>query len=428
MSKSKLSLRRLFSNTKFLVIFSIITAFVFWIVVALEYAPVIENVIENVPVKIDMENSVPDKLGLQVFGTSEYTVDITVRGNRYDIGGDLITADDFDVIAQTAYVDSSGNHTLKIKTSLKDAEADYEIVATSTEYIEVYFDRYEEKEIEVTPKFVTDLSAVTDNDYIFDENDIIYTTQSVTVSGAKNEVDKITGAYLDISVEDKLTESQTVDAPIKLENNTGESVKYVKINGEDSLTLPVTLPVYKVQTLPVSVSFKNSPSDYLNNPLSYSCYPSEVKVAVMQNGTMSEDTLEIGVIDFNEISSQKRTFEFNAADIVDVKILDSTKTIRVSVSLPDLSSSTYTLDPANLTVKGIANSKSVDIAVENAGRVNVSGPTAELSQLTDDSLAGTVDLTGVALSARGNRVPVTVSVNKNSCWVNGTYYVIVRSK
>ena len=43
MKLKKLSLRQLFSNTKFLVVFSILVAFIFWIVVALEYAPVIEN-------------------------------------------------------------------------------------------------------------------------------------------------------------------------------------------------------------------------------------------------------------------------------------------------------------------------------------------------------------------------------------------------
>ncbi len=429
MSKPKLSLRRLFSNTRFLLVFSIIIAFIFWIVVALEYAPVIENVVENVPVKIDMENSVPDKLGLQVFGNSDYTVDITVRGNRYDIGGDLITADDFDVVAQTAYVDSSGNHTLKVKTSLKDAEADYEIIATSTEYIEVYFDRYDEKEIEVTPQIKTDLKSVTDSDYIFDENDIIFTTQTVTVSGAKNEVDKITGAYLDINIQDKLTESQTVDAAIRLENESPDGVKYVKINGEDYLTLPVTLPVYKIQTLPVSVSFKNSPSDYLNKPLSYSCYPSEVKVAVMQNGTTSDENLEIGVIDFNEISPQKYSFEFDAADLVDVKVLDNTKTFRVTINVADLSSATYTIDPEAITVKGIDNVNSVDVAVENAGRVTVCGVAAKLANISAEDLSATVDLSGVTLSSRGNRVPITIYIkNENACWVNGTYYAIVRTK
>ena len=50
MKLKELSLRQLFSNTKFLVVFSILVAFIFWIVVALEYAPVIENEIKDIPV------------------------------------------------------------------------------------------------------------------------------------------------------------------------------------------------------------------------------------------------------------------------------------------------------------------------------------------------------------------------------------------
>ncbi len=429
MSKPKLSLRRLFSNTKFLVIFSIVVAFIFWIVVALEYAPIVENVVENVPIKIDMENSVPDKLGLQVFGNNTYTVDITVKGNRYDIGGDLITADDFDVVAQTAYVDSSGNHTLKVKASIKDAEADYEIIATSTEYIEVYFDRYDEKEVTVTPRIVTELDNLTDSEFIFDQDEIIYSTTTVTVSGAKNEVDKIKDAYLDIEIKDKLTESATVDASVKLYSTSLDEIKYVKINGESELKVPVTLPVYKVLTLPVSVSFKNAPSAYLNNPLKYTCTPSSVKVAVMQNGASSDDTLEIGFIDFNEISAQNNTFIFNSSDLVDVKVLDDTKMFRVKINNSDLTTLTYTLNSANVTIRGIKDVKSVDVSVENAGRVSVSGNAADISNITDSDLVGLVDLTNVDLSTNGNRVPVNVTIKeKGNCWVTGTYYAIVRLK
>lgn len=429
MSKRKLSLRRLFSNNKFLVVFSIVVAIVFWIVVALEYAPVVDNIVENVPVKIDIENSVPDKLGLQVFGNNEYTVDITVRGNRYDIGGDLITADDFDVVAQTAYVNSSGNHTLKIKASLKDADADYEITSISSEYIEVYFDKYEEKEVEVSTRIVSDLAAVTDEDYLFDEDEIIITTQSVTVSGAKTEVDKVTGAFAEIIIKDKLTESVTFDAEIKLESIGDEELKHIKLNGENQLTVPVTLPVYKIQTLPVSVAFKNSPTDYINSPLSYTCTPAQVRVAVMQNGSQSDDTLEVGTIDFNEISADKTIFDFKASELVDVKVLDGTTNFKIKINLTDLVTQTYTINPSNITLTGVENANSVDVSVENAGRILVSGQTADLAKISADDILGTINLSSVDVSSRGNRVPVTVSLKvKNNCWITGTYYAVVRTK
>ncbi len=429
MSKRKLSLRRLFSNTKFLVIFSIVLAFIFWIVVALEYAPIVDNVVENVPVKIDTENSVPDKLGLQLFGNTDFTVDVTVRGNRYDIGGDLISADDFDVIAQTAYVNSSGDHTLKVKASLKDADADYEIVGLSSEYIEVYFDRYEEKEIEVSAQLVTELSNITDPEYLFDETDIIFSTKTVLISGAKTDVDRVIGANLEVVVEEKLIESITLDAQIKLVSSTPDEFKYVKINNESSLTVPVTLPVYKIQTLPVSVSFKNSPSEYLNTPFEYTCTPELVKVAVMQNGSNNDETLEVGTIDFSEITETNSVFEFNVSDLVDIKVLDGTKSFKVKLDTTGILSKTIKTDNANITASGADNDVAIDITLENSGNINVCGPKDSLVSISDKDISGTIDLSDVELSSKGNRVPVNMLIkNYNDCWITGTYYAFVRIK
>lgn len=428
MRNPRISLRRLFSNTKFLVVFSIVLAFIFWIVVAIQYAPVIENVVENVPVRIDIENSVPDKLGLQIFGNDSYSVDITVKGNRYDIGGDLITADDFEVVAQTAYVDSSGNHTLKIKATPKDADADYEIISLSAEYIEVYFDRYEEKEIEVIPQIISNLSELTDSDYMFNEEEIIFTANTVTVSGAKTEVDKIKGAYAEIRIDDKLVESATIDAQVRLDNNTGEEVKYVKINGESSLTLPVTLPVYKIQVLPVSVGFKNSPTEFLNNPINYTCSPSSVRVAIMQNGSNDDSTLEVGTVDFTEISPNKSVFEFKASDLVDVKILDGTKSFRVKLDMTEYAEKTLTLTPAAVRLTGAENTASIDVAIENAGRITVCGKIDFINSLGDSDISGVINLNGITVSDKGTRVPVTVTVkDKTHSWVMGTYFAVIRS-
>jgi hypothetical protein len=423
MRKRKLSLRRLFSNTKFLILFSIVVAFIFWIVVALEYAPVVENVIEGVPVQIDMENSVPNKLGLQIFGQKEYTIDITVKGNRYVVGGKLLTADDFDVTAQTAYVDSSGNHTLQLKVTTKDANADYQIVSVSSEYIEVYFDKYEEKEFEVTPRVNTKLASLTDDDYLFNKSDIIVTTPTVTLSGAQTEMDKIKAVYADIDINSKLTQSVTYDSKLSLDNGTKNEVKYVSINGESQLTVPITLPVYKISTLPVSVSFKNAPSDYLNKPLSYTCNPSSAKVAVLQNGSTSDKTVEVGTVDFNNLTAKNNTFTFYSSNLKDIKVLDSTTSFKVTVNVEDISSSELNLNKDNITVTGYKNNAAVNIDLSATGKISVSGSKSAVSALTDTSAYGKIDLTGVTLSDGNNKVPVTVYIkDSTNCWVTGTYY------
>lgn len=426
MKAKKLSLRQLFSNTKFLVVFSIVVAFIFWIVVALEYAPVVENEIKDIPVKIDMNNSVPDKLGLQIFGQSDYTINVTVRGNRYIVGGDLLTADDFEATAQTAYVDSAGKHSLVVKVTAKDANADYEIVSKSADYIEVFFDKYAEKEVEVTPRIISELDDYTADDYIFDKADIIYDTKTVKVSGAQTEVNSITAAYADIPIEKKLTQSETIDASVVLSNGSDLDSKYVKINGESNLKIPVTLPVYKMQTSAVSVSFKNTPSDYINSPLVYSISPSRVRVAVLQNGSDTTNSLEIGSIDFTQITPSNGSFTFLASNVKTAKFLDGTSSFSVEVNTDGLS--TKTLEPGinSIMITGGSGVSAGNVELDSIGQITVVGTQTALKSVNANMLEISINLTNTKLEEGENSVPVTVTLkNSKNCWVSGSYTAVI---
>lgn len=426
MKLKKLSLRQLFSNTKFLVVFSILVAFIFWIVVALEYAPVIENEIKDIPVKIDMNNSVPDKLGLQIFGQSDYTINVTVRGNRYIVGGDLLTADDFEATAQTAYVDSAGKHSLVVKVTAKDANADYEIISKSTDYIEVYFDKYAEKEVEVTPRIISELDDYTADDYMFDKADIIYETKTVKVSGAQTEVNSITAAYANIPIEKKLTQSETIDASVVLSNGSDLDSKYVKINGESRLTVPVTLPVYKMQTSAVSVSFKNTPSDYINSPLLYSISPSRVRVAVLQNGSDTTNSLEIGTIDFANITPSNGSFTFLASNVKTAKFLDGTTSFSVEVNTDGLSTKKLEPNINSIMITGGSGVSAGNVDLSSIGSVTVVGTQTALASVNANMLEVNINLTNIKLEEGENTVPVTVTLkNSKNCWVSGSYSAVI---
>lgn len=426
MKLKKLSLRQLFSNTKFLVVFSILVAFIFWIVVALEYAPVIENEIKDIPVKIDMNNSVPDKLGLQIFGQSDYTINVTVRGNRYIVGGDLLTADDFEATAQTAYVDSAGKHSLVVKVTAKDANADYEIISKSTDYIEVYFDKYAEKEVEVTPRIISELDDYTADDYMFDKADIIYETKTVKVSGAQTEVNSITAAYANIPIEKKLTQSETIDASVVLSNGSDLDSKYVKINGESRLTVPVTLPVYKMQTSAVSVSFKNTPSDYINRPLLYSISPSRVRVAVLQNGSDTTNSLEIGTIDFANITPSNGSFTFLASNVKTAKFLDGTTSFNVEVNTDGLSTKKLEPNINSIMITGGSGVSAGNVYLSSIGSVTVVGTQTALARVNANMLEVNINLTNIKLEEGENTVPVTVTLkNSKNCWVSGSYSAVI---
>ena len=373
-----------------------------------------------------MNNSVPDKLGLQIFGQSDYTINVTVRGNRYIVGGDLLTADDFEATAQTAYVDSAGKHSLVVKVTAKDTNADYEIISKSTDYIEVYFDKYAEKEVEVTPRIISELDDYTADDYMFDKADIIYETKTVKVSGAQTEVNSITAAYADIPIEKKLTQSETIDAPVVLSNGSDLDSKYVKINGESRLTVPVTLPVYKMQTSAVSVSFKNTPSDYINSPLLYSISPSRVRVAVLQNGSDTTNSLEIGTIDFANITPSNGSFTFLASNVKTAKFLDGTTSFSVEVNTDGLSTKKLEPNINSIMITGGSGVSAGNVDLSSIGSVTVVGTQTALASVNANMLEVNINLTNIKLEEGENTVPVTVTLkNSKNCWVSGSYSAVI---
>lgn len=427
MSKNRLSLRRLFSNTKFLIVFSIAVAFVFWIAVALEYAPIIEREIEDVPVVIDMENSVPSKFDLQIFGQQQFTVDITVRGSRFIVGGDLLSADDFDVTAQTAYVNSAGNHTLQIKATTRDAEAEYEIVKMSAEYIEVYFDKYEEKEISVEPRLITETSSVAEDGYLFDAKDILMPVNKLKISGAKTEIDNIEKAYADVNIDRKLTESLTVDAPISYEMELYDDIRYVTVSGDND-TIPVTIPIYKVETLKSSVDFRNIPSEYIDNPLGCVYTPSSFRAAVLQNGENDEAKVNVGTIDFNEISDKNNSFTFKCSGIKNIKVLDGTESVSVKINTGLMSSKKLEIKDPSL-VFAANDMNFLDYDLSSIGMLTVIGPQSSLSKITDSSVSISVDSRLLEAGQTSGEIPVAITFkNINDCWIYGTYTMNISKK
>lgn len=336
MTKRLLNLKGLFSNTKFLVAFSIVLALIFWIVVALEYTPIVQNVVEDVPVVIDLKGSTPERLGLTTYGAENLTVNISVEGKRYDVGGKKLTAADFIVEAETAYVDSAGVKALAIKVAPKNVNAEYEIIGLSSDYVNVFFDREFSKDITLTP--VISNEKVTADGYEFYEDELI-AERRITVSGPKTEVEKIQEAYLNISLDEELSTTTVVDGTISFKTISEDEIKYVKVNGADANTvkLAVTIPVYKIQTLPADVSFIHMPSDNIDEILSYTCTPGTVNVAVRQDDDVDVTKLIIGQIDYNEVLNGKTLFTFNSSDIENVKVLDGTQTFKVKIENKNIS-------------------------------------------------------------------------------------------
>lgn len=422
--KKSFSLHKLFWNDRFLIIFSIVIAVIFWAAVCVSFSPETTNVIKDVPVIINEEGSVPSQCGLQVFGEENFTVDITVRGSRYVVGENLLKKEDFKVSAVTSSVTTSGTHSLQIRVAKINEKADFEIESISESFVSVYFDFYDKKEIPVTiqlnKKDFVKPGYTTDDHYIMEDSD-----KNVIVSGPALEIAQLDSVVADVQIPgDDLTKTTLCSASLTAYTKNKTALKYVSINGEENARVNITIPVYKMENHPLDVDFTNVPSAYksdLDSFIKYSFTPHTLNAAVLQNGSQIEN-ISVGKIDFSKIKSGENVFQFSVDSIKKIKT-DSTKEdyVTVKFNVNNVSSKFIKLNADNILVDNAPDDTELDF-LENQILVQVFGSEKELNSLNSENLNAKIDWKNMNVSGDKGvyEGPVYIE-NADECWIYGTY-------
>ncbi len=413
---------KLFYDNKALMVFSFVVAVIIWLVVVISFSPVDTTVIKDVPVTLDLANSVPAQFDLEIFGQSEFSVDVEVSGKRYILSS-AADKNSIRVVAQTAYVDSAGKHTLSLKASKVKESDEFEIVSLSDEYIEVFFDVYMEQDFNLQPKINIDDELVEDG---FVAAEPVLSAETVVISGPATEVRAVRNVFAEIDIDKPLTQTKTQAADINAYNEAGAVLHYLSYNyGNSEIT--VTVPVYYVVNKPTSVTFKNAPAKYIDNPFGYTINPAQFNAGIQ--GIDSDNTVEsiaIATIDFAQLKPGKNLITVPSDSIPSVFSLESFKEFEVTVNVTGCKSKTLTVPTENINFVNSPKGYDVKSVVKSVGSVNVVGPEASLSGVTPSELFVTVDLSGADLSASEQEFAARVTVkNSEDCWVSGSYSVTV---
>ncbi len=414
--------RNLIYNNKLAMLFSLILAFGIWIWVAIEKSPVVEITVSAVPVKIDMENSVPAQLHLQTFGQTEFYVDVTVTGKRFVVSA--LTPEDLTVTAQTNYVDSAGTKSLQLKATANDSR-DYEIQRISQNYIDVYFDTYKEAEFAIEPRILApDDKTVVDGCIL---GSVLFSKNTVVVSGPSAEVNKVMGVIAETSVSAPLSATTTVQPEIKLQTDGQETLSYVELNTGES-TLTMTMPVLKKVVLPTSVTFKNAPGGYLNGDVPVTVSPSQIEAAVPIEKVGELKSISVGTVDFAELDSGYNTFNFKASDITEYTVVDSSARFRVTVNMTGTVTASFSVSAQNIAVTAQKDGFHSAVLTRGIENIRVIGTAEEIAALTNDMLYAEVDLSDAEITEGEQIVKARIVIKGSSkAWASGTYTVRIQT-
>ena len=199
---------------------SVLGAIVAWMVVTIIVQPGTSNTIYNVPVDYTYDSAAYTSRGLSIVSAEDKTVNLKISGDGYTIGG--LTASDFVVYPDFSSVRDSGEKTLRLL--VRGANGLLNGVTVTMEgndnTVDVVFDVVEEKTLPVT--ITTNYLTVADG-YILYSTDV--SKENITLSGPSSELDKVATCTAEVTYSGELTESITLNTPLRFYTSGGKEVK-----------------------------------------------------------------------------------------------------------------------------------------------------------------------------------------------------------
>ena len=417
MSDRKFSLQRLFNNNKFVLIISLILAFVIWIAYSMYGGEEQEKTI-SVPIKLD-SMSVPEQFNLKPFGDYSNTeITVTVRGKKAIVG--TVNSNDIVITASTINVNSAGKHSLPLSISI-DSSKEFEIISSSVSTIEVYFD--------VNRDITSNVEAIIDGDYAasdgYELGEPILSSSNVTIHGPSTEISKISKVYASIQVNDtELTKTASYDAKVYAVDKYDNEIQNITIDGAD--TFKVTLPVYYLTTLPVTVNLANNPAGITIDKLNIKYSKASLYIGGDETALSDTESLNIGTIDFNDLSEGVNTIEFDVTELPGIILKDDVTVITATINLKGYDRQSISIDSSAITINN-SSAYNVTFSEEKSFSVILIGDEDSLQEIELAGISASVNIPKDAELGDNQSYDIKISVVDNdlNAWVYGTYKIAV---
>lgn len=422
-TKKRFSLDSFFGDSRVVLIISFILSLFLWIVVSMYASPVDVREIKNVKVTLNLEDSLPAKLNLAIFGEKEFYVDVTVRGKRYQLSDSALAAENLQVIAQMNYVDKAGINTLPLKASFANGGGSLEIISLSRTEIDVYFDTLKTQQYTLEPQIIHDGFEIAAEGFISETP--ILSSSVVELSGPATEINKIKDVYAKTTLKEPLSTNSTLPVTIEPKGEGSEPLKYIESSSGD---ITMTIPIKKIMTLPTTVSFINAPLAYSEGFLDMSFEPKQVKAAVSAELADTVDSFPIGILDFSTLSLGVNVREFPPVSSAPITILDdSIKSFRVAIDTSKMKEAVFDIPLTNFSAANVPEGKKVTPMDGTLKEVRIIGLEQDIASLNADGIYVETDLSSQPVTDGIITVPVKIFVKSNtSCWAYGEYKVRVR--
>ena len=402
--------------------FSIFLALVFglatWIVVTVYIDPQGNVTRADVPINYSYSASTYINQGLDIVDKPDISgVTVRVEGNMTTIGS--ITASDIMVYPSYANVNGSGKVTLRLQAKImntSDFSGNIKCTVESPTSIDVVFDEVSEKTVPVTVD--TSGVSVADN-YMLNRTAAV--PAEVTLRGPTSELDRISAVAAPITTDTALADTTTLPANLEMRDENGTVVTPLYTTMDNS-SANVTLTIYQVRELPLSVNFIGTPKGFDVNSLKYTLSQQTLRVTGSARTISALDSLAVTDFDLAQEFELDRDYQRLIELPAGVVSLDGATNVTLSFDTDNLTSTK--LNVSNIRAINVPSNYELEILSSLVSGVELYGPADEIQDLSADSVLAQIDCQSLNLTAGQQTIPVTIQIPASSrIFATGSYTV-----
>lgn len=436
-----------FHNKKLLLVVSLLISVSCWVFVTLYVNADSERIISDVPIRIDT-SAMEENFGLQMISINEPLIisdgkiNVTVKGSVYQIS--QVTMEDVAVIAQTSSVSKADTYQLSLSVTCSNKNVTVTLENNVTN-ITVWFDRIQQKDIELDKPLANGATTTTDGDLEMGES--YGSIKKIRVEGPESVMSMISGVQLRADISRTLTETEDVPATICYLDESNELLdtnfsKYITIIDYNDLEetqgtaagapvsddVKITIPIKKIATLPIRLQYKNVPEGFDTGTLKPKLTPSSVTIkgeidAINRYIEMGCYPLES--IDLQSLTPERAnsTLKLNLSSGIEAE--DAVSEISVSFNLNGYK--TKTVELINNGSFKLINSANANTVISTAKlSITVSGPSAIVDSIEAGDIIVSVDMSDDDGTAGSKSKTAILSVKNTSCWIVSSYSLTVQ--
>lgn len=400
------------------IILSLVIAFFVWMAAMLA-APEITKHIKDVPITVD----IPTSAMLEVVEGEDTKVSLVLDGKQFEIGN--YGPENVRVIADASAITEPGTYEVPLIVS-DNGTRSYSVTSISPATVSLTFEARTKKLLQIQPS-ITGLT--TPDNYIAPENEITLDPSAVEISGAESFISRVERAVIEVNFTREVSSTQSQNSKIVYYDENGNRLETEDISyfHQDVSSVAITIPVKRVATLPLSVSFLNIPENFPEEELSYSLSVDSITVAAEDSVLRNHSSLVLGYIDFkqmNLLTSSQMDFAVQLPD--GFTDMDDIEVVTVSFDADDLASTNLSLK--NFQIVNIPDGYTATVNEESL-RVHVIGRKSIISGISAGDFVVKVDLSDINLRSGKYEIPVSIyAPTKGFVWAVGEYSVTVQAK